>query len=247
MAFEDFFRKTAKIVKKGVRRGVASSHTRVLYYPGCLTEFKLEKVARNYKSMLNDAGIRFFVLPELVCCGSPLLSAGYAEDFEEVKEKNISILKKNKVSKIVSNCPHCVKVFKEKYGLDAEHISKTLDEAGYEPGYEAGAFSYHDPCLLVNDGVINEPRNLLKKKGLTLNEPLLCKEKTFCCGAGNGLKQNSDSISGKVAVDRLKQLKSRNVVSSCPYCYLHLKEHAKDDPKTAEKQVFEMSEVLFDE
>ncbi|MBN1792363.1 (Fe-S)-binding protein [Candidatus Woesearchaeota archaeon] len=217
---------------------------RVLYYPGCLTQGCLPKAFQNYKSLLHDAGIDYFMIPELSCCGSPLLGAGYKEAFEEQKNLNMRLLKKHGVSKIVSNCPHCVRVFKDLYGVETEHISKTLDSSGFKPTRDHGEFSYHDPCLLAKSGVIAEPRSLLKKRGFTIKEPFHCKERTFCCGAGGGLKQNNPELASKIASARIKQLRAAGIVTSCPYCYLHLKENL--NPSIG-KHVFEMSEVLFDE
>ena len=85
-----------------------------LYYPGCLTKFVAKDLKENYKKILRSLGIDFIELAEIeVCCGSPVLKAGYADDFKNLAEKNLKIFKEHSVKKIITNCPACFLVFKK--------------------------------------------------------------------------------------------------------------------------------------
>jgi Fe-S oxidoreductase len=235
MAFFDFMRSAKSVIKR----------ENILYYPGCMTRFGQPKIFSNYKSLLSDVGVNFKIIDEMVCCGSPLLSAGYEDDFEDVKKKNLEILKQNGITKIITNCPHCRAVFKERYGLKAEHVLEVLEPLMHK--LSSGSreeVSYHDPCLLAKGEarVIEHPRSILKRANFSIVEPSPSRERTFCCGAGGGLKQTNPVISQKIGVRRLGQIKANKVVASCPYCYVHLKECAAG----TSKEIVEFSEVIFE-
>lgn len=216
----------------------------VIFYPGCMTQHCLPKLLNNYKSLLVDIGVDFKIMNELKCCGSPLLNAGISSDFEEVKKENLKLLRKNNITKIITNCPHCYDIFKNQYKVKVEHITQTL--AANKHKLIIGSSEevvYHDPCLLSRkNNIIKEPRAVLNKAGFLLSEPSRTKGKTFCCGAGGGLKQSSPKISNKIAKERLKQFELKKVIVSCPYCYVHLKENAKNS-----KEIIELSETLSEE
>lgn len=214
-----------------------------LYYPGCMTRYSLVEVLNNYKAILSDLGVDFRTINELKCCGSPLLNAGYKEDFEKIKEENLKILQRNGITKIITNCPHCYNIFKKEYGVGVEHITQILAANKHKlVSGESGEVTYHDPCLLARkNNIIKEPREVLKQAGFKLIEPFRTKERTFCCGAGSGVKQNSPKIANKIATRRLNQLKSKKIIVSCPYCYAHLKENASN------KKIIELSETITED
>lgn len=226
-----------------VKNTVLGIKGNTLYYPGCLTKYYLGEVYDKYKALLSDLGISFKLIDDLVCCGSPLLNAGYKDDFEEVKKKNLALLKKHNITKIITNCPHCYDVFRNQYLLNTQHITQILEVHKHKLAhYSNEEITYHDSCLLARKNkVIKEPRILLKQIGLKLLEPSKSREKTFCCGAGCGLKQNKPSLANQIAKERLSHFRTKKVVTACPYCYLHLSENAEN------KKIFEISQVLSEE
>ncbi|HJX06233.1 MAG TPA: (Fe-S)-binding protein [Candidatus Nanoarchaeia archaeon] len=227
---------------KGTFRVIKGETT--LYYPGCMTKYGLLPILNKYKSLLSDLGIDFRIIDEIDCCGSPLLNGGYTKDFEEIKEKNIKILNKHGITKVITNCPHCFHIFKNYYFINVEHISQTIEAHKHKINYHAHQeIAYHDPCLLArNNNVTKEPRAILRQAGFKIIEPVKSRQRTFCCGAGGGLKQNSPKIADALAKERLKQLGAKKVVVSCPYCYAHLSENCE-----GKKKIIELSEALVEE
>ena len=211
---------------------------KVLYFPGCLTSLKHPKFVQNYRSMLNDAGVDYVMVDELKCCGLPLLYNGFVDEFRELKKENEEILQRYGITRIISNCSRCFRCFSRHYGLQAEHISRILDEKKYSGPRESGEVEYHESCILLEEEATAEPRNLLRRKGFRVKE-----RKHVPCGVGGGLVQNKPALANKLAEKALKGMGGEIVVTSCPYCYTHLKENNKDKVKKA----FELSEVLFDE
>jgi Fe-S oxidoreductase len=208
-----------------------------------MTTGALPDLLNNYKALLSDLGIDFVMMSELSCCGAPLLNAGYEGDFEEIKKKNLEILKRQGIVKIITNCPHCYSMFKEHYGFEVEHITQTLFNHKHKLAYKKREeVVYHDPCILARENrVLNEPRALIRQAGFKIIEPSKTKEKTFCCGAGGGVKQNYPDIANRIAKERLRQLGAKKIIVSCPYCYAHFQENAEN-----KKSIIEISEAVLE-
>jgi len=222
-------------VKKVFGRG------RVLYYPGCMTQSDKDLLT-NYKSILSDIGINFIIAPKMPCCGFPAYTAGYRKEFSEILAKNKKLLKGLGISKIISNCPHCVWAFKNLYKMEVEHTNQTL--AGNSRKLQAvhsGEINLHDSCFLARKmGSWREPRIILRSLGFRIDEMKRSKTKTFCCGSVcNDLSRNNPVLGKKIAHERLKEATKR-LVTTCPYCYKHLKQNSKD------VKVFEISELLIE-
>jgi len=225
----------------------------VLYYPGCLTKFVAKDIEDNYKKILQKIGIDFIQLKDLeVCCGSPIFNAGHKKEAIELAEKNLKTFKEHGIKKIITSCPACYKTFSVDYpklikdwNIKVEHITITIDRAIKEkkisPKNLHLKFTYHDPCHLSKHcKIIKEPREILKNIG-ELKEMRLSGENSFCCGAGSGVKNNYKELANEIAIEKNKMIKETNcktVITTCPMCYLHLKENSKDI------EVKELSEVI---
>lgn len=213
-----------------------------LYYPGCMSKYALPVIERNYRDILGKIGIDFITIPDdEVCCGSPVLKAGYREDFENLRKKNLETFKKYGVTKIITSCPTCAYMFRKYYGIEAEHITQTIWRhiKKFQPNMYNEEVCYHDPCHLGRYmGVYNEPRKILEYLGFKVKELKNNKESSLCCGGGGGLKSNYKKLSQDIAKIRLEQCSAKKLITPCPMCYSHLKENSK------EIKVMEFSEVL---
>jgi Fe-S oxidoreductase len=226
----------------------------ILYYPGCLTKYVAKDLEENYKKILNKIGIDFITLKDLeFCCGNPVLNAGHEKEAKELAEKNFKLFKERGVKKIISSCPSCFHMFKTNYpnlvegwNIQVEHITQTISEAikkgKINPKKLNTDLTYHDPCHLGRyEGIYNEPREILKISG-NLKEMKLTKNYSFCCGAGSGVKSNYPELANSIARERInmaKETKAKILCTSCPMCYLHLKENSKDLEIKELSQLFE--------
>jgi len=213
----------------------------VLYYPGCLTKFAAKELEENYKKILNKIGIDFIMLKDFeVCCGKPVLNAGHEKEAKELAEKNFKLFKERGVKKIITNCPACFHMFKTNYpklipnwDIKVEHITQTISDAikkgKINPKKLNTNITYHDPCHLGRyEGIYDEPREIIKKSG-NLKEMKLSKNYSFCCGGGSGVKSNYPELANSIAKERVKmakKTKAKLLCTSCPMCYLHLKENS---------------------
>lgn len=213
----------------GLFDGLKGGNT--LYYPGCITKFVLRDKQKKYEELLKRLGIDYIKLPDVeLCCGISVLNAGYVEDFEALKEKNLQVFREYDVKRIITNCPGCYHTLKNEYRLDVEHITQLLARNMEKLGKtKSGEVTYHDPCHLGRwSGVYEQPRKVLEKKGFKVSELPCRMEEGLCCGGGGGLRQNDRKTSDEVAKNLLKQVKTKKLVTACPMCYYHLKENAKD-------------------
>jgi heterodisulfide reductase subunit D len=156
-----------------------------LYYPGCLTKFAAPDIEANYKSILENLGIDCITIPEFVCCGSPVLNAGYDEDFALLQKKNQELFRKYAVKRIITNCPSCYRIFRERFNMPVEHISQVLfrNIGKLDKRWDGEKACYHDPCHLGrHSGVYKEPRKVLEAVGLKIVERCLL-QRTGPCAA----------------------------------------------------------------
>jgi Fe-S oxidoreductase len=227
----------------------------VLYYPGCMSKFVTKDLAENYRKILRKIGIDFIELKDLeVCCGSPVLNAGYFKEFENLVKKNFSVFKEHSIRKIITGCPACFKTFKIEYpkviknfDIEIEHATQTIWKAIENGKLKLkkvnGKATYHDPCHLGRySGIYEEPRKIIEALGYDLVEMEFSREKSFCCGGGGGVKSNYPVLAEAMAKERIKQAEKTNaeiLITACPLCYFCLKEAGK------KIKVYEISQVLI--
>ncbi|MEM2956505.1 MAG: (Fe-S)-binding protein [Candidatus Pacearchaeota archaeon] len=209
-----------------------------LYYPGCLIKHVAIDLNDNYKEILKKLGIEFLEFEDFVCCGSPVLNAGYTEDFENLMTKNTALLDVYGIKTIITPCPACLKMLKKDYGLEekgikVKHVTEVLAENIHkfkelkELVKNPVKVTFHDPCHLGRHcGIYNEPRKLIMKIGYQLEEFDKKMNDAECCGGGGGVKANFPEIANEIAKKRIKNCKTKLLVTACPLCYLHLKENS---------------------
>ena len=91
--------------------------------------------------------------------------------------------------------------------------------------------TYHDPCHLGREsgilggrqaGVYDAPRRAIAAiPGVELIEMERTREKSWCCGAGGGLKSGDMNASSQVARPRVKEAEKTGaelLLSACPFC-----------------------------
>ncbi|MFO7807483.1 MAG: (Fe-S)-binding protein [Candidatus Moraniibacteriota bacterium] len=224
-----------------------------LYYPGCLTKFVLKDIEDNYKEILRREGIDYIVLKDKeLCCGSPAKAAGAYEEFKNLAKKNLQVLTNHGVDKIITNCPACAAVFKldykealgEEWNIEIKHISEVITEKSIPASTNKKEATYHDSCHLGRVlGIYDNPRKIIQKAGYKIKEMELARNKSYCCGAGGGVKSNNPELSSRIGKDRISQAmeaEAGELITACPMCYAHLREQAKEKIK-----VRELSQIII--
>lgn len=227
----------------------------ILYYPGCMMKFVTKEQNEKYKKILRKIGVDFIELKELeVCCGSPVLAAGYTKEAKKLAQKNFKVFKEHSVKKIITPCPACFRIFSQLYpklvkvwDIQVEHVTQTIARA-----IESGKLklkkkkvkvTFHDPCHLGRySGIYEEPRKIISSKA-KLEEMEMNRELALCCGGGGGVRANYPELAEEMAKERIGQAeetKAQILVTCCPLCFIQLKEASRN----AKIKVMELSEFI---
>jgi Fe-S oxidoreductase len=197
---------------------------------GCMGGYdpKGREIVADFARVMNYLGASYGVLRKEKCTGDPVRRLGNDLVFQQLAEANLETLAQNKVKKIVSICPHCVRTIQEdwkEYGTppEIEHHSEFLarfaDKLPLQPKDESIVF--HDPCYLGRyRNVYDEPRQLVQIAG-TLVEAPRNHERSFCCGAGGGLAFLGEETGERVSHNRAAELVAtgaKTVGTACPFC-----------------------------
>ncbi len=100
---------------------------------GCMGGYdpKGRDIIADFARVMNYLGTSYGVLRKEKCTGDPVRRLGNDLVFQQLAEANLETLAQNKVKKIVSICPHCVRTIQEdwkEYGTppEIEHHSEFL-------------------------------------------------------------------------------------------------------------------------
>jgi len=208
-----------------------------LVWLGCAGAFEadFQRSLRSLFDILRARNVRFGVLAKERCTGDVAKRTGNEYLFQELAGENIEELRRSRVTKILTSCPHCLKTLGDDYrrfGYDAEvvHSAVLVEELtrGLQPASATPeSVTFHDPCYLGRyAGRVDEPRDLLQRFGGTVAEPERTGANPFCCGAGGGLLFEEHEQGTRISDVRFRQLQATGagtVVTACPFCSIMLK------------------------
>jgi len=231
-----------EMIEKGYAARVKEPKDTVGYFPGCLTDYRLQETGKAIIEVLTKNSIEVIVPPEFTCCGSPLLRTGQVEKVREnLLPKNIKILESLGVKTIVTGCPGCSMTISHNYpelmgrelGFEMIHVSQYLARKVELNATEMNPIrlkaTYHNPCHL-NRGMNapNDLKNVLYKiPGISLIE---MEEADRCCGAGGGVRAGERAISmmiGRRKGELIINSGADACVTQCPFCYIQIKDILK--------------------
>jgi Fe-S oxidoreductase len=197
---------------------------------GCMGGYdpKGREIVQALVRVMQYLGASFGVLRKEKCTGDPVRRLGNDLLFQQLAEANLEALAQNRVKKIISICPHCVRTIQEDwkaYGTppEVEHHSEFLAKfAAQLPSVQnQEKIVFHDPCYLGRyRGVYDEPRKVAALGG-ELVEAERSRERSFCCGAGGGLAFLGEETGERVSAVRAAELVAtgaQTVAAACPFC-----------------------------
>jgi len=197
---------------------------------GCMGAYdpKGREIVADFARILNYLGISYGVLRKEKCTGDAARRLGNDLLFQQLAEANLANLAENKVKKIISICPHCVRTIQEdwkEYGTPpaiehhSEFLARLMDKLPKQSNQEK--IVYHDPCYLGRyRDVYEEPRAVVARAGELVEAPRN-HERSFCCGAGGGLTFLGEETGERVSHVRAAELAATGattVGTACPFC-----------------------------
>jgi Fe-S oxidoreductase len=197
---------------------------------GCMGGYdpKGREIINSFVEVMRYLGTSYGVMRKEKCTGDPARRLGNDLVFQELAESNLEAMQTQKVKKIISICPHCVRTIAEDwkdFGIspEIEHHSEFLarHQAQLPHNKTDEKIVYHDPCYLGRyRDVYEEPRSVISAAG-TLVEAERNHERSFCCGAGGGLAFLGEETGQRVSSVRAQELVATGATSigtACPFC-----------------------------
>jgi Fe-S oxidoreductase len=197
---------------------------------GCMGGYdpKGREIISSFVEVMRYLGASYGVLRKEKCTGDPARRLGNDLVFQQLAEANLETLQQQKVKKIVSICPHCVRTIQtdwKEFGTppEIEHHSEFLarHQAQLPHNKTEEKIAYHDPCYLGRyRNIYNKPRSVIANAG-TLVEPERTRERSFCCGAGGGLAFLGEETGQRVSSVRAQELVATGattIAAACPFC-----------------------------
>ena len=215
---------------------------------GCMGAYDPQgrEIIASFAQVMRHLNTSFGVLRKEKCTGDPARRLGNDLAFGQLAENNLETLQQNKVKKIVSICPHCVRTIGtdwKEYGEappiehHSEFMARHLEQMPAKTG-EGETIVYHDPCYLGRyRGVYDEPRDVIGRFGNVIDPPR-ARERSFCCGAGGGLAFLGEETGQRVSVNRAEELVATGatiVGAACPFCNTMFRDALSGISKTPPK------------
>lgn len=251
------------IRKLGVNTAEETSEYDYLLWVGCMGSFdeRARRVIEAFIDLLTEAGLRIAVLGDLeTCCGDPLRRLGEESRFQDIALRNIELFKRLGVRRIVTICPHGYNVFKNEYrdldpSFDAEILhhtellSRLVDEGRLRLRKRIDKpITLHDSCYIARiNGVIEEPRRVLRISSSSFKEARRSGVRTFCCGAGGANYWYDVSERKRISVERAEELLSLGagvIAAECPFCIAMLEDALRNLGRDRDVEVRDISEIL---
>ncbi|MGM0365286.1 MAG: (Fe-S)-binding protein [Actinomycetota bacterium] len=211
----------------------------IVYFVGCVSSFspRVFKLPRAVVQIFRKADLDFGVLGEEEwCCGFPLLTSGFKDDFVDFARHNIETVSKTGAKALVTSCPSCYHMWKHVYSqiqpeikIDFEvlhlvqYLARLIKEKKLKLNPLDKKVTYHDPCDLGrNSGIYDEPREIIKAiPGIEFVELENSRERALCCGGGGNVEAADPKLVQDIARIKAEEIIGTGadiVVTSCQQC-----------------------------
>ena len=194
-----------------------------VFFPGCgLPGTRPDKVIKLFCHLQKSIPALGIVLD---CCTKPSHDLGDQSFFETMFFELKKYLLDHGVKKIIVACPNCYKVFKQYGGeLSVTTAYETILKTGLPAkSLVSGTVTVHDPCAIrFEDSIHDAARDLLKTKGLQVEEMKHHHQKTICCGEGGSVGFLIPELSQNWSGMRKEEAKGRTILTYCSGCANYL-------------------------
>jgi uncharacterized membrane protein YdjX (TVP38/TMEM64 family)/Fe-S oxidoreductase len=190
-----------------------------IFFPGCtLPGTRPDKVIELYEHLKQFIPALGIVLD---CCTKPSHDLGRETYFNALFHEMKDYLLKNGIRNVVVACPNCYKVFRKHGGdLTVQTAYEIMAEKGLpERGQINGIVTVHDSCAVrFEESVHSAARDLILKKGLTIEEMKHSATKTLCCGEGGSVGFLAPDLAKKWGINRKREADGRRIITYCAGC-----------------------------
>jgi len=218
----------------------------VAFYSGCVIEHVYPEIGESAVRGLSKMGWDVTLAANTGCCGYPALIKGDTETACTLAKHNLQVDDLFAADYVVTACPTCQTALKDEFakligdGTPLSDKARRLSEKVYtwsefmvniagvsEADFctsNRGAITYHDPCHARHgQGIIDEPRNLLKFAGYSVVE---MDQSDACCGFAGSYSLSHPDIADEISERKIANIVKTGasiVATDCPGCLIRLR------------------------
>lgn len=223
-------------------RSGESGKMAVSFYAGCVIDYIYPEIGEAIWKVLSKSDVTALFPGDQACCGAPAIYVGDWDTARKLAAHNIAALETGSPSYVVTGCPTCAVMLKERFpellkGTELHEravglAGKVMDFSAFARDVldlkcatqSAGRVTYHDPCHQVRGlGTSDCSRDLIRRAGLELVE---MENSDECCGfAGSyAIKQSgvSNAILGR-KIASIADTEAKTLVTDCPGCIMQIR------------------------
>ena len=190
-----------------------------VFFPGCtLPGTRPERVKKLFEYMRKAIPAIGIVLD---CCTKPSHDLGRNEYFQAMFSEIRDNLVSKGIQRVIVACPNCYKIFMKYGGRFSVQTAYTVISNNEIPETKNvnGTVTIHDPCAVRFDEDIHlSVRDILQKKGLTIEEMSHSGKKTLCCGEGGSVGFISPELSKNWGRLIKQESNGRRIITYCAGC-----------------------------
>jgi Fe-S oxidoreductase len=235
-----------------------------LYWVGCAGSFddRNQTVAVAVATLLQRAGVDFAILgPSELCTGDPARRSGNEYLFQMLAGQNIETLNGLRVTKIVTQCPHCFNTLANEYPQYGGHYQVVHHSQLLEHLIDSGRLdlsgaslpervTYHDACFLGrHNDIYQAPRRVVGSlSGIEVVEMPRNGTNSFCCGAGGARFWMEEHVGKKIGVERVQEALATGATQlavACPFCHVMLDDSLKETGRAEELEVIDIATLVL--
>jgi len=194
------------------------------------------QVLCNIARILKNAGVEFgYLYDNELYSGALVYDAGLDDSFSKHARRVFSVFRKHGVHRVITVDPHTTSILREVYpkfipdfDIEVRNYMEMLVEKNLPViRKQDRELVIHDSCVYARyEKMIEQPRQLLNRSGITSKEPELTGRSTHCCGGP--IESLFPGKAHELALSRVSQLQEygENIVTMCPICLVNLRKAA---------------------
>jgi Fe-S oxidoreductase len=198
-----------------------------------------DRILRNIAQMLRMAGITYgYLYEQELYSGALVYDEGVDESFSKHARRVFSVFRENGVRRVITVDPHTTNILREVYpkfikefDIEVVNYLEVIADKNIPVAQEQNQTAViHDSCVYARyESIIEQPRDLLRKAGVTIHEPELTERSTYCCGGP--IESLFPSKAHEIAINRVNQLKQagEHIITMCPICMVNLRKAAGEN------------------
>jgi len=138
-----------------------TSHAEIGLFVGCTSSYRRQEIAASTGRVLNKLGVDFDLIPDEICCSSPVYRVGELEQAKQIMNENVKKISELGIKTLITSCAGCYAMFKAEYPkvlkidlpFKVLHISELIEQLINEGKIKFNkelpmTVTYHDPCHL---------------------------------------------------------------------------------------------------